>query len=352
MSSWPVPSLHHVGELTDDVGIVEHARLATPRHDLGYCTDDAGRALAVASALPDDPAAQRVAEVALGFLVRAHLGAGRFRLRLRPDGAWTNDPPSDDAAARAILGFGVAAARAPWPSVRAAARELFDAAACFRSGHPRAMAYASLGAVEVLSAAPGHAGAARLVESAASLLFRPGQSEAWRWSEPRLAYANALLPEAMLAIASATARDHQARRALLCLDWLVREETLGQHFSFTPVGGRGPSDGKPGFDQQPIEAWAMADACARAWSLTGDAQWAEAVARAAAWFIGDNDVGVAMFDSVTGGGYDGLELSGVNRNQGAESALAFVATMARVRAIGGTPQATRSSSAAASRSSR
>jgi hypothetical protein len=95
------------------------------------------------------------------------------------------------------------------------------------------------------------------------------------------------------------------------------------------------------FDQQPIEAWAMADACARAFAYTHDLRWAQAVQRAAAWFLGDNDVGVAVFDPVTGGGFDGLEATGVNRNEGAESSLAFVGTMLRLREV--TSQAAASS---------
>jgi hypothetical protein len=349
---WPAPSLRHVARLTDDVGIIEHAHLAAPRRDLGYCTDDAGRALAVAVSLPGDLDAHRVATVALGFLARAHTGGGRFRLRLGPDGEWSDDARSDDAAGRALLGLGAAIARAPWAEVRAGARELFDAAARFGSPHPRALAYASLGAVDVLAAVPRHSGATRLVEEAVDQLLRPTGDQPWPWPEPRLTYANALLPEALLAVAVATGRDDDARSALVLLDWLVQEETLDGRFSFTPVGGRGPADRKPAFDQQPIEAWAMAAACARAYSTTRERRWLETLDRTAAWFVGDNDVGVAVFDAVTGGGYDGLEPGGVNRNEGAESTLAFVATMAQVRATRYLPQAANSSAASASRSRR
>lgn len=86
MSRLPPPSLRHLAHLTDEVGIVEHARLDRPCRDLGYCTDDAGRLLAVASKLPGDPNAHRLATVALRFLGRAHDGAASFRLRLGPDG--------------------------------------------------------------------------------------------------------------------------------------------------------------------------------------------------------------------------------------------------------------------------
>jgi hypothetical protein len=345
-----------MARLTDRTGVVEHARYARPRPELGYCTDDAGRALAVASRLPSDPDAQRIARVALSFLVRAHsagaLAGALFRLRCGADGAWTDDEPSDDAIGRALLGLGTAAGLAPWPDVRAGALALFDSAAGFRSPHRRARAYAALGAVEVLAAHRRHPGAAHLVSGAIDLLAPRGDDPRWQWPEPRLTYANALLPDAALAVAVATGRLDDVAAAVSTLAWLVREESLADRFSFTPGRGRGPSDPRPAFDQQPIEAWAMADACARAHSVTGEACWARAVERAAAWFLGDNDAVVKMFDAATGGGFDGLETSGVNRNQGAESTLAFVATMAQAHALRQRRHAASSSASAASASRR
>lgn len=71
---------------------------------------------------------------------------------------------------------------------------------------------------------------------------------------------------------------------------------------------------------------AMADGCSRAWMITGDDRWIERVERAARWFVGDNDVGVVLYDR-TGGCRDGLTPDGANQNQGAESTLAALATL-------------------------
>ena len=87
------------------------------------------------------------------------------------------------------------------------------------------------------------------------------------------------------------------------------------------------------FDQQPIEIAAIADACARAFALTGDPQWHHGVRMAASWFLGDNDSGIVMVDEA-GGGYDGLEPRGRNENRGAESTLAALATFQRARELG------------------
>lgn len=330
----PGPDLRHLLRMAGPEGVFEHACLGQPRPELGCCTDDAGRALALASRLPSDPCAEGLAVLTVDFLERAHVGDGRFRLRLGPDRNWTADAPSDDAAGRALFGLGVAASAAPWEHVRRRASVLFDASVGFRSRWPRATAYATLGAVEVLRARPAHLGARRLVRDAAHSLPTLPLSLSWQWPEPRLTYANALLPEATLAAAGALESRELGARALEMLDWLIGLETLDGRFSFTPVGGRGPGEPQPAFDQQAIEAWAMADGCARALAFTREHKWATALERAASWFLGNNDTGVAMFDTLTGGGFDGLQPDGANRNQGAESTMAFVATMAHLAALG------------------
>ena len=104
-----------------------------------------------------------------------------------------------------------------------------------------------------------------------------------------------------------------------------------------PVDGAARGDLPPAFDQQPIEVAALADACARAESVTGDATWRSGVELAIGWFAGNNDGSVSMSDPVTGGGFDGLTANGPNLNQGAESTLALITTMQHRREPGGQP---------------
>ncbi|MDH2902746.1 MAG: glycosyltransferase [Actinomycetota bacterium] len=323
----PAPSLRYVATLTDEHGIFEHALECEPRRQGGYCTDDAGRLLALASRMGEDPDAARLARVSLSFLERAHVARGHFRLRLLGEGRWSEDAPSDDAAGRALLGLGTAAALAPWPAVRTGARTLFEEAASTRSAHPRALAYAALGARVVLEADPRSDAARTLVSRARGLLDNGPATGTWPWPEPRLTYANALLPEAALAAARLAGDADGEARALDVLWWLVQRQTRENHFSFVSVRGSAGESARAQFDQQPIEACAMASACARAYWSTREDRWAQAVQRAAAWFLGENDASVAMFDAESGGGYDGLQRHGVNRNEGAESSMAFVETM-------------------------
>ena len=55
--------------------------------------------------------------------------------------------------------------------------------------------------------------------------------------------------------------------------------------------------------------------------------------RAYAWFLGGNDLGVAVADPARGAGYDGLTPDGVNTNQGAESTLMWLMALEHIRAV-------------------
>jgi hypothetical protein len=188
------------------------------------------------------------------------------------------------------------------------------------------MAFAALGAAEVLDVEPQHPGARQLLADAITTIGPLGDDADWPWPEARLSYANAVLPEALLAAGGILERPDVVEDSLTLLRWLLARETIGGHLSPTPAGGAGPNDDRPRFDQQPIEVAAMADACARAVAVTGDVAWQHGVELAIDWFAGDNDAGVPMWDPLTAGGYDGLEATGPNLNQGAESTLALIST--------------------------
>jgi hypothetical protein len=189
-----------------------------------------------------------------------------------------------------------------------------------------------LGAAAVLSTDPGNHLALALLNDSVGVIGAPRSDTVWSWSEPRLTYANAVLPDAMIAAGDALDRADVVGAGLELLEWLLERETVDGHLSVTPAGGADPGD-RPGFDQQPIEVATMADACTRAARLTGSERWVEGVRMAAGWFDGDNDTHTLMWDRSTGGGYDGLEVAGANLNQGAESTLALISTRQQARGL-------------------
>ncbi len=189
------------------------------------------------------------------------------------------------------------------------------------------MAFAVLGASELLTVHPDDVSARALLVDAADSMTRTHWRAGWPWPERALTYANATLPEAMIAAGSALERPVLVKRGLDLLEWLLDRQSSQGHLSVTPVGGHNPWDHGPGFDQQPIEVAALADACARANRVDGNRRWLDGVTAAANWFLGENDGSVVMWDPDTGGAFDGLEIGGVNLNQGTESTLALLSTL-------------------------
>jgi hypothetical protein len=328
----------HVLTMTDTVGIFEHADLDAPRLDHGYCTDDVARLLI---AIVREPAPgqelNELARTCLRFLAESQGVTGRTRNRQDVNGRWHGRRGVEDCWGRSAWAFGSAARLAPEEWMRGSATSYFEHASGQRSPHRRAMAFAGLGAAELLAIEPRHSRALRLLADTVVAIGPVSADHMWPWPEQRLSYANAALPEALIAAGSLLDRPEVLADGLLLLRWLLDRQIVDGHLSPVPVAGVGRDDRPPAFDQQPIEVAALADACARAESVTGDAVWRSGVELAIGWFAGNNDGGAAMSDPVTGGGYDGLTVNGPNLNQGAESTLALITTMQHRRQPGGQP---------------
>lgn len=328
----PVPRFDHLRSLTHEIGMWEHAEYRRPRIEHGFCTDDNARALIVVCRQAAHHAETKdigdldgLAERYLRFVLESRTPAG-FHNRRRPDGCWDDEIGSDDSQGRAWWALGTAARSAPKEWMRSASADAFRASGGFGSAHLRANAFAVLGAVEMLTAHPGHAAATDLCIRAVDVLATAATARI-PWPEERLTYDNARIPDALLAAGSALGERRYIAMGLRLADWLASTEWRGGHFSFTPVGGWAPGEPRPGFDQQPIEAWAMADLCDRAWRVTGEDKWRSRARRAAQWVLGDNDLGVPLYDAATGAGCDGLTETSVNENCGAESTLSVVACL-------------------------
>jgi hypothetical protein len=123
---------------------------------------------------------------------------------------------------------------------------------------------------------------------------------------------------------------------LEALDWLVKKQHCETNHHFVPIGSQGfyHQDGeKARFDQQPIEAAGAVSAYLEAHRVTGDNRWRDEAWSAFNWFLGDNDLQLPLYDSVTGGCRDGLHPERVNQNQGAESTLSFLTALLEMRAL-------------------
>jgi hypothetical protein len=330
----PAPLFDHLSRLTDDVGLLEHSRYAIARRVHGYCTDDVARGLVVTSRESQlTTELQRLSGCYLSFLMHAQDKTGAFHNRFGYDRRWADEAGLGDWWGRALWGLGTAAAGNSVDWIRVAARDAFARGANQRSANPHSMAFAGLGAAQILHAHPDDAVAIELLRDAATTIGVPGDDPEWSWPLQRLTYANAALAEVVIAAGSVLDDDRLLANGLRMLAWLSDIQCEGGHLSVIPVSGWGGNEPRKRYDQQPIEVAALADACATAAAVTGDNRWEQGVNRSVAWFLGDNDIGTPMWDPATAGGYDGLTAHGPNLNQGAESTLALIATMQHARRL-------------------
>jgi hypothetical protein len=312
--------------MTDDIGVFEHALFDIPRMEHGYCVDDVARALIVGAREPrPTPALRQATATYLAFVDEAVTPDGRVHNRRNVFGDWTDKPTVGDWWGRAIWASGMAASYLRDERDQERARAIGERAMQTESPFIRANVFAAIGASELLLRKQGDDSTRAFLQRAmAKIPLSP--LPLWEWPEERLTYGNGSYVEAVIVAGMALEDDLLLSRGLELLAFLIEQETLAGHFSVTGVGGSDPLSTRPQFDQQPIEIAALADACVRAFELTGDPELLDSLAMAWAWFEGDNDSFVALHDPVTGAGFDGLERGGRNENRGAESTLAALTT--------------------------
>jgi hypothetical protein len=344
----PALKLDHLHRLTDDTGMLQHATFAVPNYAEGYTTDDNARALILAILLEQlgerEPlATDNLASRYLAFLGHALNPAnGRFRNFLSYARTWSEALGSEDCHGRALWALGTVLGRSKDQALRGAAGNLFEiavpAAIAFTS--PRAWAFALLGIEEYLNCFPGDRDAQRVSSVLATRLielYGTNQSPDWTWFEDVLAYSNARLPQAVL-IAGRSSSNHQMISiGLGTLNWLGKIQRCTEKDHFVPIGSQGfyrKGCERARFDQQPVEAGGAVSAYLEAYRATGDDRWRKEAWSAFNWFLGDNDLQIALYDPTTGGCRDGLHPERVNENQGAESTLAFLMAQVEIRLLG------------------
>ena len=326
--SYPVTPFGHLQRLTDNIGLLRHAEGVVPLHEHGYSVDDVARGLVVICREPS-PSQELVVlgRRYLYFLAQAQELGGKFRNHLGYDRRWHDLPGTENGWGHSLWALGTAAARGPTAGIREESFTRFCRGARVSSPLPDAMAFAALGAAEILDKQPGHPAALALLYRASVVIGDPFADAAWPWPAPRLGCANAAVAEAVIVSGRYLEDGRILRNGLHMLEWLLRTETLDGHLSVVSPQGWSPGESRPASDQRPAEVAALADACMRAAAVTGDDKWLTGVEMSVAWFLGDNDAKVPLLDERTGGCSDSLTSAGRSRNQGAESTLAMIAVL-------------------------
>ncbi|SMF48476.1 Glycosyltransferase involved in cell wall bisynthesis [Alteromonadaceae bacterium Bs31] len=338
----PILKLDHLLAMTDDVGVLQHAKYAIPDRNHGYCTDDNARALIVAAEahnlLVEPPQRyELLCDRYLAFLLHAfNPESGRFRNFMGYDRRWQEAVGSEDSHGRALWSLGAAV------NLLKDSRQLPMLFTLFKQALPavealiplRSMAFSLVGIHAYLVAVPGDSEARRACGILAERIYKAFQDNAtqdWPWPESMLTYDNARLTQALILGGQVMQNAAMSEMGLRSLSWLFSIQSEKGHF--VPIGNNGwyrRGEAKARFAQQPLEPQGMIDACIAAYEYSQDKEWLHRTMIAFNWFLGHNDLNLPLYDAKTGGCRDGLESDGANGNQGAESSLAWLMSLARL----------------------
>src|SRR5580658_1775164 len=341
----PELKLDHLFRMSDSTGIFQHASFTVPNFSEGYCTDDNARALVLALMLEKlghgSPQLGAQAATYAAFLNHAFdRSRGRFRNFMSFERRWLEDVGSEDCQGHSLWALGLCVSQAGQGSFQMLAAQLFEqalpVAAEFAS--PRAWAFTLIGIDEYLRRFDGDRRANQIRESLTAKLvqrYADAATDEWQWFEDVVSYTNAKLPHALILSGRCMANETMLELGLKTLRWLTKIQT-SEAGSFRPVGSNGffpHGKERAMFDQQPIEAQVTISACIEAYQATDDTAWIVEARRVFEWFLGRNDLGLALYDPGTGGCRDGLHMDRLSQNEGAESTLAFLLSLAEMQAL-------------------
>lgn len=342
----PETKLRHLHGLTDSTGILQHANYSVPNRFHGYCTDDNARALVVTSmhySFYKDRSVIPLILIYLAFLFHAfNRDNGRFRNFMSYDRCWLEKSGSEDSHGRTLWGLGSIVRHAPSELIRHMATRLFmdSLRVVEKFTYPRAWAFSLLGLHYYLEVYGGDAEARRLRDVLSNRLmkaFKKNSDKEWLWFEDIVTYANAKIPHALILSGQKNPDSEMYETGISVLKWLLEKQTSTEgHISLIGNSGWFKRGSEPShFDQQPIEAMGLVEACAEAYRASGNREWLDEARRCLNWFLGSNDLNIPLYDFRTGGCSDGLEPHGINHNQGAESTLAWLTSLLTMHEIVG-----------------
>jgi len=329
----PQFSLAHITRLTDDTGIIQHAKFGIPNLKEGYCLDDNARALLMvlmAYRQTKDARALELSPIYLSYIHYMQNSDGTFRNFLSFSRSFLDEVGSEDSFGRTIWALGYLMGNAPNDAYYQTGKLIFfNASPNFEKLQSiRSIANTMIGVSYYLKTNPGDDSMTERLRNMANNLvnhYEENRSPEWSWFESLLAYDNGILPLALLHSAEILHDERITRVAIDTMNFLTKQTLKENYLSIIGNEKWYKKNGKRSvFAQQPIDAMAMVLMYHQAYHLTSDKEFLAKLYTSFLWFLGENDLRMSLYDFETKGCCDGFEKYGVNRNQGAESSLAYL----------------------------
>lgn len=326
-------SLSHVKRLTDDTGIVQHAKFGIPNLKEGYCIDDNARALlmtAMAYHINKSKEALSLMPVYLSFVHYMQNDNGTFRNFLSFNRAFMDEVGSEDCFGRTLWALGYLIQNPPDNSYHEAALDIFknSLGAVTALKYPRGIANSLIGLSYYLRKHPSDEKTESQMRNLADKLlslYETNSSPGWTWFENILSYDNAILPLALFRAADYFNNEKYLKAAVKTTEFIEHITLMSGYLRPVGSGGWYPKGGtRADYAQQSIDVMGMVILMYKAYRVTGEYGYLERMFTSYMWYLGKNEMGLPVYDFETCGCGDGLEDFGLNRNQGAESTLAYI----------------------------
>ncbi len=332
IKKYPAIKLNHILSLTDDVGIIQHAKYSIPNRKTGYTLDDNSRALIVATKhfnLFRSRQSSKLMNTYLSFLYHTQKKDGRFYDLLDYEKKFLDEEGSEDSFGRALWACGYVASSKVHHNIKATAKFIFDNAvkSADKIKALRAKAFSIIGLYHYYKEYSNKDILDKVNSLASSLVdsYKANALQDWKWFEPKLTYSNSKLPEALFLAYLMTKNKEYLAVAQESLNFLFK--VLIVDGKLMPIGNEGwhYKDGKRAFyDQQPVDASSMVQTCLVAYKVTKKKVYYSNAVLSFNWFLGKNSLSQMVYDEATGGCFDGLSKDSMNLNQGAESTISYL----------------------------
>jgi glycosyltransferase involved in cell wall biosynthesis len=329
----PLFSTKHLERLTDSTGLLQHATGSIPNYKTGYCVDDNARALLLSLMAFEQMGDELYKELAikyLSFLKYMQTSDGDFINFLTYDRSYYDQMNSEDAFGRAFWSLGYLIRFAPDDAMFQLAMQMYNCSLAHISSlrYARGLANVIFGVYHYTLRFPDQEKHLQLLINLANKLcevYTRHRKPLWFWFEDAMTYDNGLLPAALYMAYERTGIERYREYADESRIFL--ESKCFKDGYLTPIGNKkwlGLDDSYEMFAQQPIDAMAMVLLYNALHKLDNAEGSTEKLQLSFLWFLGHNELDIPLFDRQTGGCNDGIESMNINRNQGAESTVAYL----------------------------
>ncbi len=329
----PILKLEHVYRLTDDTGIVKHAKYGIPNLKDGYCLNDNSRALLMAVMYYKQRQDRKILDMMPHFLSYIHYmqnSDGTFRNYLGFDRSFKDELGTEDAFGRAVWGLGYLVRFKPNDAFKQTGKEIFLRSVphfeYLRS--IRGIANTIIGICYFLKEYSEREDLSKLLIRLVGKLtgyYKKHSTNDWKWFESRMTYDNGILPLALLHAYDIIEDEKVLNIARESLEFL--ESIVFREGYFSPVGDKSWLSQDKTFskyDQQSSEAMGMVLLYSQAFQLFKKKKYLQHLFKSYLWYLGENELRIPLYDHESGGCFDGLTYKGVNKNEGADSTLAYL----------------------------